>query len=74
MADFETRVRVAIANLPEELSGYAARAAMLELQDNWQAALGDGAKPAELLPDIDHVITQLQRVRSSIAAGWRGAY
>jgi hypothetical protein len=65
--DFETRVREAIAALPHELTGYAARAAMIELQDNWQAALGDGAKPAALIEDVNLVILLLTDIRNRIS-------
>jgi hypothetical protein len=64
--DFETAVREAIADLPEELTGYAARAAVVELSDNWNSALRDGAKPADLVSDVDSLVSHLNTLRARI--------
>lgn len=67
MTDFESLVSRAIeSRTDEDLFGYAARAALSELQENWRAAIRDGAKPAALVTDIDLVIGQLRRVRDAI--------
>lgn len=68
MSDFERLVRESIADLPHDLEGYATRAAMLELSDNWRAALGDGAKPKALVQDIDRVIHLLTGIKQHLNA------
>lgn len=55
------RLTTEISRLDErsELSGYAAKAAADVLAENWRAALRDGAAPADLAQDVDHVIALL---------------
>jgi hypothetical protein len=68
MTNLETKTNQAIANLNDDLLGYAARAALLELQASWLDAIRDGVKPAALVTDIDLVIAQLRQAQKTIGA------
>lgn len=48
------------------LAGYAAHAAASELVGNWRAALQDGARLEQLLPDIDDTITMLENFKREL--------
>lgn len=52
---------------PSELAEYAARAAAEQLAGNWECALRDGYKLADLLKDVDATIIRLQEWRDSVA-------
>lgn len=53
-------------NMLGSLAGYAGEAAARVLLENWRAAIRDGSKGVELLPDIEEAINELRRFRSLI--------
>jgi hypothetical protein len=52
-----------LITVPPELAGYAVKAAVEELADNWAQAIWDGCQPASLIHDVDDVIEILSEFK-----------